>query len=75
MNGCQGNPRDRVPIGSIETRTFPAVTSPALATDTLNLAISELKANPPLFTSGILRLQVCSTHFFSTLTLLQHNMV
>lgn len=58
MNGCQGNPRDRVPIGSIETRTFPAVTSPALATDTLNLAISELKANPPLFTSGILRLQV-----------------
>nr|ACX46384.1 isochorismate synthase [Populus tremuloides] len=58
MNGCQGNPRDRVPIGSIETRTFPAVTSPALATDTLNLAISEMKANPPLFTSGILRLQV-----------------
>ncbi|KAG6753018.1 hypothetical protein POTOM_043062 [Populus tomentosa] len=58
MNGCQGNPRDRVPIGSIETRTFPAVTSPALATDTLNLAISEVKATPPLFTSGILRLQV-----------------
>ncbi|KAL9372576.1 hypothetical protein Peur_034820 [Populus x canadensis] len=58
MNGCQGNPRDRVPVGSIETRTFPEVTSPALATDTLNLAISEMKASPPLFTSGILRLQV-----------------
>ncbi|XP_011044019.1 PREDICTED: isochorismate synthase 2, chloroplastic-like isoform X2 [Populus euphratica] len=58
MNGCQGNPRDRVPVGSIETRTFPAVTSPASATETLNLAISELKASPPLFTSGILRLQV-----------------
>ncbi|KAJ6418381.1 hypothetical protein OIU84_001702 [Salix udensis] len=58
MNGCQGNSRDRVPIGSIETRTFPAVQSPALATATLNLAISELKANPPLFSSGILRLQV-----------------
>ncbi|KAJ6882090.1 hypothetical protein NC651_028643 [Populus alba x Populus x berolinensis] len=58
MNGCQGNPRDRAPVGSIETRTFPAVPSPALATDTLNLAISEMKADPPLFTSGILRLQV-----------------
>uniref|UniRef100_A0A6N2KRR3 Chorismate-utilising enzyme C-terminal domain-containing protein n=1 Tax=Salix viminalis TaxID=40686 RepID=A0A6N2KRR3_SALVM len=60
MNGCQGNSRDRVPIGSIETRTFPAVQSPALATATLNLAISELKANPPLFSSGILRLQIIS---------------
>ncbi|KAJ9140422.1 hypothetical protein P3X46_031072 [Hevea brasiliensis] len=56
MNGCQGDPR--VPVGTIETRTFPAVASPAFATDSLNLAISNLKANPPPFTSGIIRLQV-----------------
>ncbi|KAB5531933.1 hypothetical protein DKX38_018603 [Salix brachista] len=77
MNGCQGNSRDRVPIGSIETRTFPAVQSPALATATLNLAISELKANPPLFSSGIIRLQsklkqligyTVSTRFFHVVT-------
>ncbi|CAK7322863.1 unnamed protein product [Dovyalis caffra] len=60
MNGCQGNPRDGsvLPVGSIETRTFPAVVSPVLATHALNLAISDLKANPPRFNSGILRLQV-----------------
>lgn len=56
MNGCKGDPR--VPIGTIETRTFPAVASPALAADSLDSAICNLKANPPVFTSGIIRLQV-----------------
>lgn len=63
MNGCQGDPR--VPIGTIETRTFPAVATPALAMDTLNLAISDLKANPPLFNSGIIRLQVIKLFSFT----------
>lgn len=56
MNGCRGDPR--APIGTIETRTFPTVPSPALAMDTLNSAISQLKSDPPPFTSGIIRLQV-----------------
>uniref|UniRef100_A0A2P2L177 Isochorismate synthase 2ic n=1 Tax=Rhizophora mucronata TaxID=61149 RepID=A0A2P2L177_RHIMU len=55
MNGCQGDPK--LPIGIIETRTFPAVASPALAMDTLNSAVREWKANPPFYTSGIIRLQ------------------
>ncbi|XP_015581936.1 isochorismate synthase 2, chloroplastic isoform X1 [Ricinus communis] len=56
MNGCQSDPR--VPIGTIETKTFPALPSPAMAMETLNFAISDIKANPPLLTSGIIRLQV-----------------
>ncbi|KAK9278946.1 hypothetical protein L1049_028528 [Liquidambar formosana] len=56
MNGCQGDLR--IPVGTIETRTFAAVPTPALAMDRLNSAISELKFDPPPFTSGIIRLQV-----------------
>ncbi|KAK3035672.1 hypothetical protein RJ639_032544 [Escallonia herrerae] len=58
MNGCQGvDPK--VPLGTIETRTFPAVLTPALAMERLNSAISELKSDPaPSFDSGIIRLQV-----------------
>lgn len=56
MNGCQGD--THLPLGTIETRSFPAVPSPSLALDRLNSAISELKANPPSSTSGIIRLQV-----------------
>ncbi|KAK3024004.1 hypothetical protein RJ639_045024 [Escallonia herrerae] len=58
MNGCQGvDPK--MPLGTIETRTFPAVLTPALAMDRLNSAISELKSDPtPTFDSGIVRLQV-----------------
>ncbi|XP_042509927.1 isochorismate synthase, chloroplastic-like isoform X5 [Macadamia integrifolia] len=56
MNGCEGDPR--TPIGTIETRTFPAVPTPALAMDHLNSAISELKSDPSPSTSGIIRLQV-----------------
>ncbi|XVF09133.1 hypothetical protein REPUB_Repub07fG0065000 [Reevesia pubescens] len=56
MNGCQGDPK--LPIGTIETRTLAAVPSPALAMERLNLAIGELRCNPPPFTSGIIRLQV-----------------
>ncbi|XP_059444802.1 isochorismate synthase 2, chloroplastic-like isoform X3 [Corylus avellana] len=56
MNGCQGDPR--APIGTIETRAFPAVPSPALAMERLNSAISQLKSEPPPFTSGIIRLEV-----------------
>ncbi|KAJ4712162.1 Isochorismate synthase, chloroplastic [Melia azedarach] len=56
MNGCKADPR--LPIGTIESRTFPAVPSPALAMEKLHSAISELKSNPPPFNSGIIRLQV-----------------
>ncbi|KAK9925938.1 hypothetical protein M0R45_023197 [Rubus argutus] len=57
MNGCQGD-HPQLPLGTIETRSFPAVPSPSLAVDTLSSALSQLKANPPPFTSGIIRLQV-----------------
>ncbi|XP_059299923.1 isochorismate synthase, chloroplastic isoform X1 [Lycium ferocissimum] len=57
MNGCQGDPR--APIGTIETRTLPAVSSPALAMDRLNSAVSDMvKSEPPPYTSGIIRLEV-----------------
>ncbi|XP_062170665.1 isochorismate synthase 2, chloroplastic-like isoform X2 [Alnus glutinosa] len=56
MNGCEGDPRN--PVGNIETRAFPAVPSPALAMERLNSAISQLKSEPPPFTSGIIRLEV-----------------
>ncbi|PON34678.1 Isochorismate synthase [Parasponia andersonii] len=56
MNGCQGDPH--FPLGTIETRTFPAAPSHAVALDKLSSAISELKSNPPPFSSGIIRLQV-----------------
>ncbi|KAB1216667.1 Isochorismate synthase, chloroplastic [Morella rubra] len=56
MNGCQGD--SRAPVGTIETRTFPAVPSPALAMNRLDSAISQLKSDPSPFASGIIRLQV-----------------
>ncbi|XP_055960951.1 isochorismate synthase 2, chloroplastic [Mercurialis annua] len=56
MNGCQSDLK--VPIGITETRTLQAVSSTAMAMEALNYAISDVKANPPLFASGILRLQV-----------------
>ncbi|KAJ8563250.1 hypothetical protein K7X08_031702 [Anisodus acutangulus] len=57
MNGCQGDPR--APIGTIETRTLPAVCSPALAMERLNSAISDMiKSEPPPYNSGIIRLEV-----------------
>ncbi|XP_019053463.1 PREDICTED: isochorismate synthase, chloroplastic-like isoform X2 [Nelumbo nucifera] len=56
MNGCEGDPK--IPIGTVETRTFPAVGTPAMAMDRLNWAISELKSDPPGFSSGIIRLEV-----------------
>ncbi|KAK8604157.1 hypothetical protein V6N13_096616 [Hibiscus sabdariffa] len=56
MNGCEGDPK--VPVGSIQTRTLPAVPSPSMAMDHLNSAVRELKCNPPALTSGIIRLQV-----------------
>ncbi|GMQ10492.1 hypothetical protein CsSME_00053474 [Camellia sinensis var. sinensis] len=62
MNGCQADPRPAPPIGTIETRTFPAVLTPALAMDRLNSAISDMKSEPPPFHSGIIRLEVTPTH-------------
>ncbi|CAN4099357.1 unnamed protein product [Withania somnifera] len=57
MNGCEGDPR--APIGTIETRTLPAVSSPALAMERLNSAISHMiKSEPPPYNSGIIRLEV-----------------
>ncbi|KAK3195470.1 hypothetical protein Dsin_026780 [Dipteronia sinensis] len=44
-------------MGTVESRPFPAVASPALAMDRLKSAISQLKSNPPSFNSGIIRLQ------------------
>ncbi|KAH0662943.1 hypothetical protein KY290_030232 [Solanum tuberosum] len=57
MNGCQGD--SRAPIGTVETRTLPAVSSPALAMERLNSAISDMiKSDPPPYNSGIIRLEV-----------------
>ncbi|XP_052175808.1 isochorismate synthase, chloroplastic isoform X1 [Diospyros lotus] len=56
MNGCGADPTS--PVGKVETRTFPAVSSPALAMDRLSSAVSDMKSDPPLFDSGIIRLEV-----------------
>lgn len=56
MNGCSGDPR--APIGTIETRTLPPVSTPALAMERLNSAIANLKTTLPSTDSGIIRLQV-----------------
>ncbi|XP_030492508.2 isochorismate synthase 2, chloroplastic isoform X2 [Cannabis sativa] len=56
MNGCKGNPY--FPLGTIGTRTLPPVPSHSVALDNLTSAISDLKHNPPPFSSGIIRLQV-----------------
>ncbi|KAK4489849.1 hypothetical protein RD792_000494, partial [Penstemon davidsonii] len=56
MNGCGGDPR--APLGTTETRTFPAAATPALAADRLNSALFNLKSNPPLSDSGIIRIEV-----------------
>ncbi|KAL6183144.1 hypothetical protein ACLB2K_044555 [Fragaria x ananassa] len=57
MNGCQGD-HPELPLGTVETRSFPAVSSPPLAVEALSSAVSQLQANPPPYTSGIIRLQV-----------------
>ncbi|KAL4559233.1 hypothetical protein LXL04_031368 [Taraxacum kok-saghyz] len=57
MNGCQT--RDpTTPVGITETRTFPSVSTPAMAMERLSSAITELGSDPPVFRSGILRLEV-----------------
>ncbi|KAG8379150.1 hypothetical protein BUALT_Bualt07G0058200 [Buddleja alternifolia] len=56
MNGCGGDPR--APLGTIETKTFPTALTPALAADRLNSAIFDLKSNPSLSDSGIIRIEV-----------------
>lgn len=56
MNGCSGDPR--APIGTIETRTLPGVSTPALAMERLNSAIANLKTTLPSADSGIIRIQV-----------------
>ncbi|CAI9112276.1 OLC1v1012697C1 [Oldenlandia corymbosa var. corymbosa] len=56
MNGCHGDPR--APMGTIETRTLPAVQSPALAMDRLNAAIANMQSDPSAYESGIIRLEV-----------------
>ncbi|XP_048137455.1 isochorismate synthase 1, chloroplastic isoform X2 [Rhodamnia argentea] len=57
MNGCEGGDPTS-PIGNAETRSFPAVATPGLAVDRLSSAVASLKASPPGFGSGIIRLQV-----------------
>ncbi|AEE35624.1 Isochorismate synthase 1 [Arabidopsis thaliana] len=56
MNGCDGD--FKTPLGTVETRTMTAVLSPAAATERLISAVSELKSQPPSFSSGVVRLQV-----------------
>ncbi|CAN8239849.1 unnamed protein product [Cochlearia groenlandica] len=56
MNGCDGD--FKKPLGTVETRTMSAVLSPAAATEKLISAVSELKSQPPSFSSGVVRLQV-----------------
>ncbi|CAN6935681.1 unnamed protein product [Brassica oleracea var. botrytis] len=56
MNGCEGD--FKTPLGTIETRTMAAVLSPTAATERLISAVSELKSQPPPFSSGVVRIQV-----------------
>ncbi|CAH8347738.1 unnamed protein product [Eruca vesicaria subsp. sativa] len=56
MNGCEGD--FKTPLGKIETRTMTSVLSPTAATESLISAVSELKSQPPTFSSGVVRLQV-----------------
>ncbi|KAL0294644.1 UNVERIFIED_CONTAM: Isochorismate synthase, chloroplastic [Sesamum radiatum] len=56
MNGCGGDPR--APLGTIETRTFPTVLTPALAADRLSSAVYDLKMNTSPLESGIIRIEV-----------------
>ncbi|KAE9610991.1 hypothetical protein Lal_00033585 [Lupinus albus] len=60
MNGCiEGQHQERNKVGTIETRTLEPVTSLAMAMYSLNMKISQLKTDPPFYTSsGIVRLQV-----------------
>nr|AZK16211.1 isochorismate synthase [Catharanthus roseus] len=55
-NGCNGVPR--APVGTIETRTLPAVSTPALAMERLSSAVANLKSTLPSAQSGIIRLEV-----------------
>ncbi|CAH8381316.1 unnamed protein product [Eruca vesicaria subsp. sativa] len=56
MNGCEADHKE--PLGMVETRTLSTVTSLAIATEMLITAVSNLKTEPPSFSSGIIRLQV-----------------
>ncbi|XP_049345328.1 isochorismate synthase, chloroplastic-like [Solanum verrucosum] len=70
MNGCQGDPT--VPIGTVETRSLPAVSSLSLAMELLNSAISDMiKSDPPPYNSGIIRLEVPIEAQFEALEWLQ----
>ncbi|KAF3341769.1 isochorismate synthase 1 [Carex littledalei] len=59
MNGCElcGN-EVQFPISISETHTLPTVPTLHSAPAQLILALSALRAQPPLFASGIIRLQV-----------------
>ncbi|KAJ0229472.1 Isochorismate synthase 1 [Hirschfeldia incana] len=56
MNGCEGDFKKS--LGTAETRTMTAVLSPSDATESLISAVSELKSQPPPFSSGVVRLEV-----------------
>ncbi|XP_010498294.1 PREDICTED: isochorismate synthase 2, chloroplastic-like [Camelina sativa] len=56
MNGCEAD--HKVPLGTVETRTLLMVPSPAAARGRLIKAVSDLKSQPPSFSSGIVRFQV-----------------
>lgn len=69
MNGCSKQEASTTtPLGTIQTLSFPPVSTPALAMDCLNSALHQLKSNPPPFDSGIIRLQV---HTYVGLTINQ----
>lgn len=56
MNGCEAS--HKAPLGTVETRSLSTVTSLAAATESLITAVSNVKSEPPPFSSGIVRLQV-----------------
>ncbi|KAJ0256455.1 Isochorismate synthase 1 [Hirschfeldia incana] len=56
MNGCEGD--FKTPLGTVQTRTMSTVLSPLAATERLISAVSELKSQPPRYSSGVVRLQV-----------------
>ncbi|KAL1207858.1 Isochorismate synthase 2 [Cardamine amara subsp. amara] len=56
MNGCEAD--HKASLGTVQTRTLSTVMSPADATERLITAVSDIKFQPPPFSSGIVRLQV-----------------
>ncbi|KAJ4749179.1 Isochorismate synthase [Rhynchospora pubera] len=58
MNGCDCRDPSQAPLAISETHMLPSVPTLQSATAQLSMALAALQAQPPLFSSGIIRLQV-----------------